>query len=161
MRWSRWAGLAIALVVLAGSTWAWIRNPFSTPEAALATFYGGEARPECMLIDPLRRAGRAVVPLVIAALPDRAMPRRRYAIGFLGEGGYREALPALEAILRDATELDHVRGDALLAISGIDPELARRLAGELPVTPENLGRIVWVVSQGGSALKALHDRSCS
>ena len=66
----------------------------------------------------------------------------------------------LEAILRDGTEPDYVRGDALLAISGIDPALARRLAGELPDAPGQLGHMVRVVVQGGPALRAFQDRSC-
>jgi hypothetical protein len=143
-----------------GGTWALLHNPLDTPDAALAAFYGSEPRPECLQAEPLRRAGQAVVPLVIAELPNRSMPRRRYALSFLGDGGYREALPALEVIARDMTELDYFRGDALLAISKIDLDFARRVAGELVDYTAHLGRIVHVLSQGGSALKAFNDRSC-
>ncbi|WP_156464240.1 hypothetical protein [Afipia sp. Root123D2] len=100
------------------------------------------------------------MPLVIAELPKRSMPRRRYAIGFLGDGGYREALPALEVIAKDRTELDYFRGDALLAISQIDLHLAQRLAGEFADATGHLGPVVQVVLQGGSALKARNDHSC-
>lgn len=157
MRRERWAGLVIVLALLAGSIWALFRNPFGTPEDALAAFYGGEPRHECELADPLRRAGKAVVPLVIAELPNRSMPQRRYAIGFLGDGGYREALPVLELIARDKTEQDHFRGDALLAIANIDLELARRIAGDLVDPTAHLSYMVKLISQGGSALTASLD----
>ncbi|MFM8748508.1 hypothetical protein [Rhabdaerophilum sp.] len=101
-----------------------------------------------------------VVPLVIAELPNRLMPKRRYAISFLGEGGYNEALSVLQAIARDKTELDYFRGDALVAISEIDLDLARQIADELVDTTVHLTRVVQAVSQGGSALKAYHDHSC-
>jgi hypothetical protein len=103
MRRVRWAGLAVVLAVLAGSAWVLFRNPFSAPEAALAAFYGGEPRHGCQLADPLRRAGKSVVPLIIAELPNRSMRRRRSAISFLGEGGYRDAVPALELIAKGGT----------------------------------------------------------
>lgn len=160
MRWKLWAGLGIVLALFAGSTWVLLRNPFSTPEAALAAFYDGEPRPECLQAEPLRLAGKMVVPLVIAELPNRLMPKRRYAISFLGEGGYNEALSVLQAIARDKTELDYFRGDALVAISEIDLDLARQIADELVDTTVHLTRVVQAVSQGGSALKAYHDHSC-
>lgn len=79
-------------------------------------------------MDPLILAGRCVVPLILERLPDQAMPKRRYAIGFLGNGRYPEALPALERIVRDSTELCIMRTDALEAIVAIDPATARLLA---------------------------------
>ncbi len=157
MRSWRWAGFAIVLALLAGSTWALVRNPFSTPDDALAAFYGGEPRHECELADPLRRAGKAVVPLIIAELPNRSMRRRRYAIAFLGDGGYREALPLLELIARDETERDHFRGDALLAIANIDLELARRITGDLVAPTAHLSWIAKIILQGGPALAASLD----
>ena len=160
MRLSRWAGLAVTLAVLVGGTWALVRNPHDSREAALAAFYGGNPRPECMAANPLERAGRAVVPLVIAELPNRSMRLRRYAIRFLGEGRYREALPALETILNDTTELDYIRGDALLAIAEIDADHTRGLAGEPANASGHLGWMVQVVLRGGSALKAFQDHSC-
>jgi hypothetical protein len=56
--------------------------------------------------------------------------------------------------------LDYFRGDALLAISNIDLELARRIAVELVDTTAHLGRIVEIVPQGGSTLKLFNDYSC-
>lgn len=109
---------------------------------------------------PLHRAGKAVVPLIIAELPNRAMPRRRYAIGFLGEEGYREALPVLEMIARNSAELEYVRGDALLAISEIDLSLARKVASGLTDATGHLGGIAKAVLQGGSTLSVLINRSC-
>lgn len=58
------------------------------------------------------------------------MPGRRYAIGYLGNGGFTEAIPALQRLLLDTTEKDLFRGDALLAIFRIDNVRGRRLANE-------------------------------
>ncbi|MBO1021474.1 hypothetical protein IPV08_16050 [Methylobacterium sp. SD274] len=160
VRWGTWAGLALTLVFLAGGTWALTRKPFDRPNEALAVFYGSEPDAECMLTAPLHRAGKAVAPLIIAELPNRAMPRRRYAIEFLGEGGYREALPVLEMIARNSAELEYFRGDALLAISEIDLSLARKVASGLTDTTGHLGGIAKAVLQGGSTLSVLINRSC-
>ncbi|MFY9292399.1 MAG: hypothetical protein WAP03_17140 [Methylorubrum rhodinum] len=137
-----------------------IRNPFSSPDDALAAFYSEDPGMECMTAAPLHQAGKAVAPLVISELPNRAMPRRRYAIGFLGEKGYREALPILEKIARDSTELDYIRGDALIAISQIDIDFARKVASQLADLTKHLDDIVQAVSRGGSTLSRFSDRSC-
>jgi hypothetical protein len=98
-----------------------------SPQAALEEFYTHEGA-EDTLMDPLIVAGEDVVPLVVERVKDRDMPRRRYAIGFLGNGGYRQALPVLREILADGTEKDYFRGDALHAIYMIDETLGRELA---------------------------------
>src|SRR4051812_39658345 len=112
-----------AILGLAASIfyWFYVRSPYPSAEAALAAFYRGEQRPECALADPLRRDGSRVVPLVIGNVPNKAMPRRRYAISFLGEGRFGEALPVLEHILSDETENYYFRADALLSIYEIAP----------------------------------------
>ena len=115
------AGLVILCVLILFLA----RESYPSPEAALAAFYGGEPRPECMQANPLRSEGQRVVPLLLRELPNKSMPRRRYAIGFLGEGRYEEALPALERILADLTEIDYFRADALLAIYAIAPARAK------------------------------------
>ena len=67
-------------------------------------------------MDPLILAGDRVVPLVIRGVADRNMPKRRYAIQFLGNGGFDEAVPVLRRILADKAEDDWMRADALQAI---------------------------------------------
>jgi hypothetical protein len=107
--------------------WLLARSPYPTPEAALGAFYNDEPRPECMQAAPLQHEGSKVVSLVIRDLSNKEMPNRRYAIGFLGEGHYAEALPVLEHILSDTTEIDYFRADALLAIFEIAPSRAQDL----------------------------------
>jgi hypothetical protein len=84
------------------------------------------------LMDPLILAGGNVVPLVLRDIRKSSMPKRRYAIGFLGNGGYREALPVLRQLVVDPAETELIRGDALEAIGQIDrgegETLARRWA---------------------------------
>ena len=70
--------------------------------------------------DPLIARGRPMVPLICSAVSHKDMKHRRYAIGALGYIGDRRALVALEAILKDRTEIDYFRGDALHSIYQID-----------------------------------------
>lgn len=56
------------------------------------------------------------------------MPLRLYAIGFLGVGEYRQAIPVLEEIVRN--ENDDLRGSALFAIHLIDEQLGKKFALE-------------------------------
>ncbi len=88
------------------------------------------------------------------------MPKRRYAIAFLGDGRYHSAIPSLEAIVGDETELDYFRSDALLAISQIDLPRARQLASNLPRSSRILGLAIQAVTDGGAHLKDLVDHDC-
>lgn len=99
-----------------------------SPEQAFDEFLSSTDRAEDQLMDPLILAGDDVVPLVLQHVKDRGLPRRRYAICFLGNSGKREALPVLESLYADASELDYIRGDALQAIAMIDLEHGKRLA---------------------------------
>ena len=133
------------------SYWFLVRSPYPTAEAALEAFYGGEPRPECLQAEPLREDGARVVPLVIRELPNKAMPRRRYAISFLGEGRHAEALPVLEKILADETEIFYFRADALLAIFEIAPTRAQELASQVAVVQDkyrHFERAVQAVERG-------------
>lgn len=119
-----------ALVVATGIPFVAIACAFAlgpSPERALRDFYMYQGAEET-LADPLVRAGAEVVPLVIADVAKRDMPRRRYAIQFLGSAGYTSALPALERILGDETEEDYFRADALAAILRIDRSRGMELA---------------------------------
>jgi hypothetical protein len=110
---------------------------------------------------PLKAEGRDVVPLVIRDLPNRAMPRRRYAIAFLGYGQYAEALPALEKILTDPTEIDYFRADALLAIYEISPTRARTLASGIHDATGLLERFIQELGRGDAAIRAYINHNCS
>lgn len=138
MKFSRILFPASALILVGGLFyWFVLQSPYSSPEEALSAFYGGEPRPECMQTKPLRQHGASVVPLVIRDLPKKEMPRRRYAIGYLGEEGHVEALPTLEAIARDNSEKFYFRADALLAIYDISPTRAAALARQVAMEPQN------------------------
>jgi len=123
-----------------------------SPEAALAEFYEYDGMEE-QLMDPLIRAGEKVVPLVIEKVKDKNMPRRRYAIGFLGNGAYRQALPVLQQILQDTTEEDYFRGDALQSIYQIDESLGVSYARKYQGESNYVGKIAKDILAGSSWLK--------
>jgi hypothetical protein len=118
--------------------WISIANPFQTPEEALQSFYSQNGA-EDMLMDPLILAGDKVVPLVINEVKSPDMPRRRYAILFLGNDKYINALPVLEQILADNSEKDYFRGDALISIYKIDNISGKKLAASFANNEGYLG----------------------
>lgn len=137
---------AVLLVMLSAACGA------KSPEAALAEFYEYDGM-EGQLMDPLIRAGDKVVPLVIEKVRDKNMPRRRYAIGFLGNGSYRQALPVLQQILQDTTEEDYFRGDALQSIYQIDESLGVSYAQRYQGESNYVGKIAGEILAGSSWLK--------
>src|SRR5215203_4806639 len=60
-------------------------NLHHDPNSALERFYSFKGMEE-ELMDMLILAGDDVVPLVLTEIENKEMPRRRYAIGFLGNG---------------------------------------------------------------------------
>lgn len=129
--------LLILIILLIGVTSACGNQP-STPEEILERFYHNE-RPEETLKDPLILGGDRVVPLVIERVKDKKMPRRRYAIAFLGNGSYAQALPVLQTILHDSSELDYFRTDALHSIYQIDAALGLKYAQSYTNESNDLG----------------------
>lgn len=121
----KWAlSIATALPLMA-IAFAFSLGP--SPEKALRDFYMYEGTEETLAV-PLVEAGPSVVPIVIAEVSKKDMPRRRYAIQFLGSGSHKTALPTLERIVSDETEQDYFRADALRAILAIDPHRGLELA---------------------------------
>jgi hypothetical protein len=118
-------------------------------------------------MDPLILAGHRVAPLVLAEIQKKDMPHRRYAIGFLGNGHYSDAVPILEKILSDDSELFYFRADALEAIYQISPNRARELAPKHTAAEELLGRVAQDIVAGRNpiyfersywqALLSIHD----
>lgn len=111
-----------------------------SPEDGLRNFFSNQGSEET-LMDPLILAGDEVVPLILERIKDKNMPRRRYAIGFLGNGSYKQAIPILENILKDATEKDYFRGDALQSIYQADEVTGLRLAQIYQGAPGHLGKV--------------------
>lgn len=104
-----------------GILWVVTARPWRSNEQILEYFYYA-ATSEEELMDPLILRGEEIVPMVISNVVRPDMPRRRYAIAFLGRGGYVTALPALRNIIEANHEPGYVRADALEAIYRIDQQ---------------------------------------
>ena len=137
-----------ALAAMLGLWWAVEEGPLREPHEALNDFYEAKDRAEDQLMDPLILAGSDVVPMVVAELPNKEMRMRRYAIGFLGNGRYPQALQSLEAVLRDETEIYYFRADALGAIYLISPARAKELAPQHVRGQELLGKVAQDIVAG-------------
>jgi SH3-like domain-containing protein len=87
---------------------------------------------------PLVKAGPQMVPAILEAIAHKDMKRRRYAISALGNLKDRRALDALTAIVKDESEEDYFRGDAITAIYQIDQDLGTQLAKEYAGQGDNL-----------------------
>lgn len=142
-------GLA-AVVVVACLWWAYAEGPFRDPEEVLRDFYSARNRAEDQLMDPLILKGSGVVPLVLLDVRNKDTKLRRYAIGFLGNGRYRSALPVLESVLADGMELDYFRADAMIAIYQIDPRRAATLAPRYVDRTDQLGDVTRTIQAGGN-----------
>lgn len=104
-----------------------------------AFYVEGDHEPE--LDDPLIAAGRVMTLAICEAISHPDMKRRRYAIGALGYIRDRRAIPALEKILKDKTEIYYFRGDALHAIYQIDKKLGSQYAGQFANEHDYLKRL--------------------
>lgn len=78
--------------------------------------------------DPLIVMGDSVVPVLMKEIKNKEMPKRMVAIYFLGDFGYRDALPVLESILQDETEHENVRAGVLYSIYQLDSEAGMKYA---------------------------------
>ncbi len=138
----------MGIVLAAALWWALAEGPLRDPHDALRDFYEARGRAEDQLMDPLILNGHRVVPLVLSEIQKKEMPLRRYAIGFLGNGHYAEAMPLLEKILSDESEIFYFRADALEAIYQIAPNRARVLAPEYTSGEDLLGKMAQDIVAG-------------
>ncbi|MFA6468887.1 MAG: HEAT repeat domain-containing protein [Bacteroidota bacterium] len=106
-------------------------------------FYNGDHEPE--LDDPLIAAGKQMTKAICEAIMHKDLKYRRYAIGAIGFIGDKKAIPTLEIIFRDTTEIDYFRGDALQAIYCIDEKLGMVYAGKLQSTNKYLRMIATAI----------------
>ena len=130
------------------------------PEKILQEFYdyGVEhGAAEDMLMDPLILAGSRVVPLIIKEVGNVDMPKRRYAIGFLGNGGYREAIPVLKKIIDDEHDNQNCRGDALISLYRIDKDVAQIFIKEHNLRSDYLGYIAGKLTEDPNRM--IYERS--
>ena len=143
------SGIAVVAILAGiGLWWGFAEGPLRDPRDALQDFYDAQDRAEDQLCDPLILNGSRVVPLVLAEIPDKEMPLRRYAISFLGNGGYKPAIPVLEEILADEAEVYYFRADALQAIYSIDRQHGERLALDHVDGEGLLGQFAGQVAKG-------------
>jgi HEAT repeat protein len=111
-----------------------------TPEEAYTDFMDTTDQAEDMLMDPLILAGESVVHIVLKEIKSKDMKLRRYAIHFLGNGKFKQAIPVLKTILSDVTEEDYFRSDALGSIFAIDNKLGLVLAKQFMSQDDILGK---------------------
>ena len=131
------ARYSVFILAICGALWwFWPINE----NRVMNDFMYGTGRMESQLTIPLQRAGSSILPRLLEEIQNKEMPRRRYAIGFTGDKFYRPALPVLQKILEDKTEIWYFRADALEAIFRIDPELATHLSPSYIDEKEWLGR---------------------
>lgn len=123
-------------------------------QIALEKFYNFQGE-ETANMDPLILAGEKVVPLLLEEIKNRNMPKRRYAIGFLGNGEYIQSIPVLEKILNSSDETDIYRGDALLSIYQINKELGMKYAKEHKDDQNFVGEIAQDIIRNASYI---HER---
>ena len=128
--------------------WLYTDGPLRDPQEALADFYAGDGRAEDMVMDPLILNGKTVVPLVMEAVANKQMEKRRYAICFLGNGKYEESLPLLERIVEDSSDIYYFRADALEAIAAISPPRAKEIASAHVKGERLLGEVATEIAQG-------------
>lgn len=112
-------------------------NPHAGAQA-LAGQEAGQAL-DPLMYDVLFRGGRKSVPVIASQIEGKTMPNRMEAVEFLGLTGDRHTLPALLKILKESTNSDGMRAEALRAVSRIDAGQARSLAGEYQTAAGVLG----------------------
>ncbi len=127
------------------SVWFIRVKPWLSAEQILARFYSQQSVvgiAEDMLMDPLILGGSKVVPLIIQEIQNKDMPLRRYAISFLGNGGFVESKSILNRILNDEMEIYYIRFDALVSLYNIDPQMAQQVTEKYILREDQLGQMV-------------------
>lgn len=114
--------------------------PQTSAEQAFDDFLTVETK-ESYLVMPLCKAGKTVVPLVAEKIKDKDLEKRTYAISFLGSGDYKEALPTLEMIAKDESEIKGYRANSLESIYLIDESKGKSLAEKYKQRNDYLGEV--------------------
>ncbi len=136
-------GVAVMLVVLSAVIFSQVIR--RSPKTALHKFETTLRVAEDQMMDPLILAGDRVVPLVIKRIRDRDMPKRIYAIGFLANGEYTEAVPTLENLVLDEQESVYVRVSALRALHHLVPDQGRSLSSQFDGRYDALGEMAQLI----------------
>ncbi|MFC1782652.1 hypothetical protein ACFL02_03585 [Planctomycetota bacterium] len=133
--------LGAVLILLFISVLAYKWHVKTDPENAFEEFCFAKGFAEDQLMDPLILAGEEVIPIVIESVKNHATPRRRSAIGFLGNAKADKALPTLVTILNDEAEPNYIRADALIAIAMIKLSKGKELSKRFEQNEGFLGYI--------------------
>lgn len=141
-------GILFAFIFGGGAFYLLRALPDSPEEAVRRFHFPSEMIAEDQLMDPLILGGKKVVPLLLKEIQDRNMQRRRYGIAALGHLGDPSAIPILEHIFKDPSEIDYFRCDALEAIALLDLNTARGLAKEQPASTEICSQLSELLGQG-------------
>ncbi len=131
-----YAMLATAILMLMVVSCRADIDPPVTPRQILDEFYAYDGV-EDTLMDPLIVGGQNVVPILLVEIRRSEMPKRRYAIGALGNIGDQRAVSVLEGIAADDGEVEYIRCDCVQAIALIDWSAGRDLAGQFARNPES------------------------
>lgn len=118
------------------------------PQEAIEAFLHATHVPEEQLADPLILTRCRAAPTIIRMIADKSMPRRRYAIGYLGNRRCSEAMPELKRIAVDEGEELFFRADALEAITQIDTAAGMLLAEPWASRQDILGGVSRAILRG-------------
>ena len=103
---------------------------------------------------PLVAAGPKMTLVICDAVVHKDMMYRRYAIAALGIVQDKRAIQTLEKIMRDESELDYFRGDALQSLYRIDHTLGQQLAHQYKSGPEYLQMVARAIESDEAWLTA-------
>jgi len=137
--------IPVAILFLLPALWVLKTvSPWSSAEDILGKFYQSDG-PEACNADILILNKHKMLPVICEKIKDKNMPKRRYAISFLGNEQYAKAEQVLLQILSDETEQEYYRGDALLALYMIDTADGNKYAEKYRNRTDYLGYIAELV----------------
>jgi hypothetical protein len=140
--------ILLSLVITAACNDSNFTKKHSNADDVMKDFYRAKDRAEDMLMDPLIVNSDIVKHRVIEEIENKQMDKRRYAIGYLGNEKIVEALPILNSILDDESEIDYFRADALESIYLIDKESSLSKAEKYSKREDLLGRRAKSIVEG-------------
>jgi hypothetical protein len=94
------------------------------------TVFLNQSTSEDLLERPIKEAGYHIGAILTKDISNKEMKYRRYAIAALGQIKFKPAIPALNEILNDRTELDYVRADALETLMLFHSKESKRIIKE-------------------------------
>ena len=133
----RWVLPLVSLIPLLAIAYAFSLGP--SPRKQLQSLYEAKSV-DAKELAALSEAGAPVFDALVEDVQRPDSPHREAFITFLGEQGYKPAVPALRRLVTTPTELAPVRAAALRALKRVDPKGMRDLATRLLQENGPLGR---------------------